>query len=159
VDEGCFGLTEASIRKGVLVRAATGFYGGGANDSLWINPRRTTTNMKLNLKHVGIHSTNALDSWVEKQILALGETRQIDEANIELSHHAERSPAYEVRIHLVTPGPDLFEEARDHTIRAAFTKALAELREKITGRATKRLRRVKSNLSAPAAKARTPQRV
>lgn len=45
--------------------------------------------MKLNLKHVSIRSTNALDSWVEKQTLALGETRQIDEAHIELAHPAD----------------------------------------------------------------------
>jgi ribosome-associated translation inhibitor RaiA len=60
-----------------------------------------------------------------------------------------------VNVHLVTPGPDVFAESRDHTLRAAFSKALAELREKITSRATKRLRRMKSNLSAPAAKSRS----
>ena len=78
--------------------------------------------MKLNLKHAGLRSTHALDSWVEKQILALGEARQIDEASIELAHQAENSPAYEARVHLVTPGPDIFAEACDHTLRAAFEK-------------------------------------
>lgn len=101
--------------------------------------------MKLNLKHVSIRSTNDLDSWVEKQILALGEARQIDEANIEMAHHADASPAYEARVHLVTPGPDVFAESTDHTLRAAFEKVMKQLREQITSRATKRLQRLKSN--------------
>ena len=106
--------------------------------------------MKLNLKHVGIRSTNALDTWVEKQILVLGEARQIDEANLELAHHAEESPAYAVRVHLVTPGPDLFEEARDHTIRAAFEKVMVQLRKGIATRAAKPAARARTRLSAPA---------
>ena len=106
--------------------------------------------MKLNLKHVSIRSTNALDSWVEKQILALGEARQIDEANIELAHHADASPAYEARVHLVTPGPDLFETARDHTIRAAFDKVMAQLHKGIATRAAKPAERARTRRSAPA---------
>ena len=104
--------------------------------------------MKLNLKHVNIPSTHALDSWVEKQILVLGEARQIDEANVELAHHADDSPAYEARVHLVTPGPDLFETARDHTIRAAGEKVMKQLRDQLASRATKHVQRLKSNLSA-----------
>ena len=106
--------------------------------------------MKLNLKHVSLRSTHALDSWVEKQILALGEARQIDEVNIELSHHAEESPAYEARVHLVTPGPDLFEDARDHTIRAAFEKVMVQLRKGIANRAAKPAERARTRRSAPA---------
>jgi len=88
-----------------------------------------------------------LDSWIEKQIFGLGELRQIDEANIRLRHVAG-SPAYEVNVHLVTPGPDLFAESRDHTLRAAFAKAVGQLREAIVSRSAKRLQRVKSNLKA-----------
>jgi ribosome-associated translation inhibitor RaiA len=105
--------------------------------------------MKLTLKHVNIRSTNALDSWVEKQILALGEARQVDEANIELSHHADDSPAYEARVHLVTPGPDIFAEARDHTIRAAFKKVSAQLHKGIATRAARPAERARTRRSAP----------
>ena len=115
-----------------------------------MNLRRTTKIMKLNLKHVTIRSTNALDSWVEKQILALGETRQIDEAHIELAHHADASPAYEARVHLVTPGPDVFAESRDHTIRAAFEKVMKQLRKGIASRAAKPAERIRTKQSAPA---------
>ena len=113
-----------------------------------------TNTMRLNVQHLNIRSPHTLDSWVEQQILALGATRQIDEANIRLARLENASPAYQVNVHLVTPGPDVFAESRDHTLRAAFNKALVELREKIAGRAAKRVQRVKSNLSAPAAKSR-----
>ncbi len=104
--------------------------------------------MRLNVHHLNVHSNDKLDSWVEKQIFALGQTRQIDEANVRLVRLENASPAYQVNIHLVTPGPDVFAETRDHTLRAAFTKALAQLREQITSRASKRLQRIKGNLKA-----------
>ena len=50
--------------------------------------------MRLNVQHFSIVSTDALDSWVEQQILALGQLRQIDEANIKLTRHADSSPAF-----------------------------------------------------------------
>ncbi len=114
--------------------------------------------MKLNLQHINLRSLDTLDSWVEKQIFALGSQRQIDEANVRLTRLMDSSPEYQVNVHLVTPGPDVFAEARDHTLRAAVGKALAELRDKITGRSANRLARVKSNRSAPAAKTRGSRR-
>ena len=104
--------------------------------------------MRLNVQHFSIASTDALDSWVEKQIFALGQVRQIDEANIRLTRLENASPAYQVNVHLVTPGPDVFAESRDHTLRAAFTKAIGQLREQITNRASKRVQRLKGNLKA-----------
>ena len=104
--------------------------------------------MRLNIEHLNLRSINALDAWVEKQIFALGQARQIDEANIRLVRLENASPAYQVNVHLVTPGPDVFAETRDHTLRAAFTKAMAQLREQITSRAAKRVQRLKGNLKA-----------
>jgi ribosome-associated translation inhibitor RaiA len=104
--------------------------------------------MRLNVQHLNIRSLDTLDSWVEKQIFALGQARQIDEANIRLARLENASPPYQVNVHLVTPGPDVFAESRDHTLRAAFTKAMAQLREQITSRTSKRLQRIKSNLKA-----------
>lgn len=101
--------------------------------------------MRLNLQHVNLRSLDKLDSWVEKQIFALGQTRQIDEANVRLARLENSSPAYQVNVHLVTPGPDVFAESRDHTLKAAFEKVMKQLREQITSRATKRLQRLKSN--------------
>ena len=122
------------------------------------HPSKKNNSMKLTLQHFAIRSTNALDAWVENQIFSLQPRLQIDEANVRLAHRRESSPTYEVRVHLVTPGPDVFAEGHDHTLRAAFEKVMRQLRDKITDRVRKRLQKVKSNLSAPAAKTR-PARV
>jgi ribosome-associated translation inhibitor RaiA len=113
-----------------------------------------TTTMRLNLQHLNLRSLHALDSWIERQIFALGQVRQIDEANVRLVRLENASPAYQVNVHLVTPGPDVFAESRDHTLRAAFAKVMAQLRDQISRRATRRLQRIKSNLSARAVKTR-----
>jgi ribosome-associated translation inhibitor RaiA len=52
-----------------------------------------------------------------------------------------------VNVHLVTPGPDVYAETRDHTLRAAFAKAINQLRAQITSRAQKRIQRWKTRLS------------
>ena len=107
--------------------------------------------MRLNLQHFSIRSTDTLDSWIEQQILALGRLRQIDEANIRLACHRDVSPAYHVRVHLVTPGPDVIAESNDHTLRAAVDKAIKQLQNTIVGRVTRRLRSAKNDLSGPRA--------
>ncbi len=104
--------------------------------------------MRMNVQHLNIRSLDMIDAWVEKQLRALGATRQIDEANVRLVRLDDASPAYQVHVHLVTPGPDVFAESRDHTLRAAFAKAMSQLHEQITSRATKRLQRLKNNLKA-----------
>ena len=111
--------------------------------------------MRLNLQHLNIRSLDTLDSWVEKQIFALSQARQIDEANVRLVRLENASPAYQVNVHLVTPGPDVFAESRDHTLRAAFGKVMAELKEKIGGREMKRTKRLRSKLNAPAGRSRS----
>lgn len=88
--------------------------------------------MKLTLQHLSIRSTNALDSWIEKQIFSLQPTLRIDEANVRLVRQTEASPAYSVHVHLVTPGPDVFAEGSDHTLQAAFMKVMTQLRNKIS---------------------------
>lgn len=106
--------------------------------------------MRLNLQHFSIRSTDALDSWIERQIFALGRLRQIEAANIRLAHYTGTSPAYQVNVHLVTPGPDVFAESRDHTLRAAFAKVMARLREQIAARTQNRLHTRKGKLRARA---------
>ena len=108
--------------------------------------------MKLTLQPLNLRPLDKLDSWLEQQILALGRARQIDEANIRFARLENSSPAHQVNIHLVTPGPDVFAESRDHTLRAAFGKAVAQLRRQITRRAQKRMHRWKNKLTLRAAK-------
>ena len=105
--------------------------------------------MKLTVQHHNLRSSDELDSLIENRILALQPRLQIDEANVRLECHFEESPAFSVRVHLVTPGPDVVAESRDHTIRAAVNKVMAALEVKIGGRALKRFRRLRNNLQAP----------
>lgn len=100
--------------------------------------------MKLTLQHKNVRSTTDLDSWVEEQIISLQPALQIDEANISLARDFEGSPPFQVKAHLVTPGPDVFAEGRDHTLQAAFHKLMEALRGKIGSRATRRQKRQKS---------------
>jgi ribosome-associated translation inhibitor RaiA len=87
---------------------------------------------------------------VRRNILALGPLRQIDEANVHLSRQHEASPPFRVHVHLVTPGPGVFAEARDHTLAAALAKVMKKLAQEIETRAGKRQARLKNNLQAPA---------
>ena len=119
------------------------------------HPSKKTNDMKLTLQHFAIRSTNALDAWIENQIFSLQPRLQIDEANVRVALRRELSPPYHVHVHLVTPGPDVFAEGNDHTLRAAFGKVMRKLSDQLAGRARKRLQNVKSGLSAPAAKTRT----
>jgi ribosome-associated translation inhibitor RaiA len=105
--------------------------------------------MKLALEHHHLRSTDALDSLIEERILALQPRLQIDEANVRLEHRHESSPAFRVHVHLVTPGPDVFAEGRDHTLRAAIEKVTAALEARIGDRLEKRRRRVRGNLQEP----------
>ena len=106
--------------------------------------------MKLNVQHHNLRSTHELDSLIEERIIALQPRLQIDEAKIRLECRWAESPAYRVAIHLVTPGPDVLAEGRDHTIRAAIAKAVADIEAKLGHRASKPLRRLRSNLQTPA---------
>jgi len=110
------------------------------------NLQSMTHTMRLNLQHLNTRSLDALDTWVERQIFDLARMRQIEEANVRLIRLDNVSPAYQVNVHLVTPGPDVFAVARDHTLCAAFAKVMTQLRGIVARRTTKRLQRVKSNL-------------
>ena len=105
--------------------------------------------MKLTIRHVHFRSTDGVDSWVEQCIFALQPRLQIDEAHVSLERRRDLSPPFRVQMHLVTPGPDVSAEARDHTLRAAIGKALRELEARIDQRWLKRAQRVRSNLQAP----------
>lgn len=104
--------------------------------------------MRLHVQHFNLRAPEPDDSWVRTQILSLGKVRQIDAAHIRLIRLLDSSPAYHVRVHLVTPGPDVVAEERDHTLRAAFGKVMRRIRDEIRGRAEKRLLRAKSNLKS-----------
>jgi ribosome-associated translation inhibitor RaiA len=106
--------------------------------------------MKLTVQRHNLQRANAVDSLLNERMLQLQPRLQIDEARVTLECVWEHSPAYRVAIHIVTPGPDLNAEGRDHTIHAAIGKALARLEHRLRHRELKPLRRIQSNLQAPA---------
>ena len=107
--------------------------------------------MKLNVQHIHIRSTDAVDTLIEDRIIALQPRLQIEEANVRLEHRREISPAFHVHVHLVTPGPDVLADGRVHTLRAAIEKLMAALEQKLTARGYKRTQRIKSNLQSRSA--------
>ena len=111
--------------------------------------------MKVTVEHAFLRSTDRVDSLVEERILALGRRIQIDEAKIRLEKVPDTSPAFRVSVHLVTPGPDLLADGRDHTIQAAIEKVMQRLEARLSRRDQQRHRRRLGNLQAPAA-SRTP---
>ncbi len=107
--------------------------------------------MKLTVQHHNLRSTHEMDSLLEERVFALEPRLQIDEARVRLECLCEKSPPYRVAIHIVTPGPDVEAEGRDHTLRAAIGKAFLDLEDRLRDREHKSSRRVRSNLQTPAA--------
>jgi ribosome-associated translation inhibitor RaiA len=94
--------------------------------------------MKVIVRQSGIAARKWMDSTVKEQMLALSPLRQIDEANVQIARESHTSPPFRVHVHLVTPGPDIFAEARDHTFAAALGKVIKRVTEEIRNRAAKR---------------------
>ena len=83
--------------------------------------------MKIIIKHIHNIPSTSLTALIEQQLIELGKARQIDEAHIVIERQLQASPPFSFSAHLVTPGPDVFAEAADHTVLAAFQKAMAQL--------------------------------
>jgi ribosome-associated translation inhibitor RaiA len=99
--------------------------------------------MKTTVNRLGVLVSKYPDRWIAARLAGIAARRQIDEAKVRILRHRDRSPACEVSIQLVTPGPDLFSSGCDHTVMAAFDKALAGLGSTLAERSAKRERRVK----------------
>ncbi len=106
--------------------------------------------MKFILTNSNHQPSAAFAELVEKSIESLREDLQIDEAHIRLEHNSDASPPFRITAHLVTPGPDVFGEAVDHTLRAALTKLITELESRIDHRHQKRERRARSHFKTSA---------
>lgn len=97
--------------------------------------------MKVIVRHSGLAFRKWMDSAVKKQILALEPLRQIDEAKVQIARDRDMSPPFRVHVHLVTPGPDIAAEARDHTLVAALGKVVKRITEEIQRRSARQLAR------------------
>jgi ribosome-associated translation inhibitor RaiA len=105
--------------------------------------------MKVTVEHAWIPSTDHIDSLVEDRILALSQRIVIDEARVRLECSRDVSPKYRVSVHLVTPGPDLLADERDHTLPAAIQKVMERLEARLDHRDNKRRRREVGERSRP----------
>lgn len=97
--------------------------------------------MKLILNHRHHQPSPSFTALVKQRLESLREALQIDEARVLMEHRPEASPAFRITAHLVTPGPDVFAEAVDHTLRAALDKMIGQLEARIDHRHQKRARR------------------
>lgn len=96
--------------------------------------------MKITVNRLGVLFSKYPDRWIASRLAGIAVQRQIDEAKVRIHRHRTTSPACEVSIHLVTPGPDLVSAGRDHTMMAAFDKAIAKLKAMLAKRTAKRAR-------------------
>lgn len=106
--------------------------------------------MKLTLRHIHHQPSPAFAALIARQLEALQNRLVIDEARVVIERRSEASPAFHISAHLVTPGPDVFAEADDHTLHAALKKTVEQLEGKIGQRIGKRARRLRGQLSEPA---------
>lgn len=96
--------------------------------------------MKLTLQYRNVPSTGGIEALMTSLINALRPAIKIDHAIVRLDQSAEASPRFSIFVHLVTPGPDVIAEGRDHTLLAAINKVISALKAKIGQRRLKRLR-------------------
>jgi ribosome-associated translation inhibitor RaiA len=105
--------------------------------------------MKLILRQINHQPSPAFTAQTQQHLEQLGRQVEIEEARVIIERREEASPVFRISAYLVTPGPDLFAESSDHTLRAALRKAVDRLDEKVRHRIEKRARRVRSNLQLP----------
>ena len=103
--------------------------------------------MKLILQHRHHQPSAAFAALVEQELTALKSRLRIDEARILIEHQHEASPAFRISAHLATPGPDVKDAAEDHTLRAALTKLMQSIADKVKHRSERRSRRSRSHIS------------
>jgi ribosome-associated translation inhibitor RaiA len=98
-----------------------------------------TTAMNIQYHHLHHTPSPSLTSLIERQFGILGRSLRIDEARVTIERRLASSPAFRFSAHLVTPGPDVYAEALDHTLRAAVHKTVSELEDRIASRKRKQM--------------------
>lgn len=104
--------------------------------------------MKLTLKHIHHSPSASFTALIEQHLSAIGKSLQIDEARVVIERRLEASPPFHISAHLVTPGPDVFAEAMDHTLRAALLKTVEQIEARIDHKRVKRAGRLQRQTKA-----------
>lgn len=100
--------------------------------------------MKLSVLHRFHEPSPSFSRALLRELETIGKQRRIDEAKVVVEQRQESSPAFHIAIHLVTPGPDLFAEASEHTLRAALQKSVNEIHRELFRRTSQRQQRRRS---------------
>jgi ribosome-associated translation inhibitor RaiA len=101
--------------------------------------------MKLTLIHRHHKPSASFTSLIERHLKEMSKSLRIDEAHILIERQLEASPPFRMSAHLVTPGPDVFAEANDHTLRAALQKMVDQIGARINHRDQKRAQSARSH--------------
>ena len=106
--------------------------------------------LRISLRHETIHhsSSASFTALIEQHLKEIGKSLQIDEARVVIERRLEASPPFHISAHLVTPGPDVFAEAMDHTLRAALLKTVGQIEVRIAHKRTKRAGRLQRHTKA-----------
>jgi len=102
--------------------------------------------MKTTLRCLGLDAHATWQDLVMEQLHRLKSLTDIESAELIMEKQRDSAPAYRVRMLLVVPGPDLHNEAMDHTLAAALHKAVEDVARQIRARQSKRVEQRKSRL-------------
>jgi ribosome-associated translation inhibitor RaiA len=102
--------------------------------------------MKILLRYFGLNARTAWRELVETQLRRPESLAAIASARVTLERRHEATPAFRVLTLLEVPRPDVYAEARDHTLQAALLKVVRDLVRQIRSRRSRRAERWKTNL-------------
>ena len=102
--------------------------------------------MKTTLRYIGFLGRATWNDLLQDHINRLQALTNIESAQVVLERQRDGAPAFRAQVVLVVPGPDYHAAAVDHTLMAAFRKAVENLERQIRARQTQRRIKGKSNL-------------
>jgi len=101
--------------------------------------------VNIHFHFFGLNLNRRTREMMQPRLVQLQRRAAINSAVVVVDRSHNGGPAFAVRVHLAVPGPDLHDEARDHTLEAAWRKVCQRLEKQIERRKTKPAARVKSN--------------
>ena len=90
--------------------------------------------MKLKIEYRHHLPSDSFAGLVRQEINELNTCHRIEEASVFIERQPRATPPFRISLHLITSGPELTEEANDHTLRTALGKVIARVREKLEPR-------------------------
>ena len=110
--------------------------------------------MRIHVQHIGVRSSDAVDSYLEDRLVALSERQTIEVARVRIERRPTASPPFRVSLALEVPGKDYSVASEEWTATGAAMKALNCLHRKVEGRLRKR-----RTSALPEAAKRAPARI